>query len=395
MQLQGIKTIKSLGVRPTLDFEVNHKDHNFYGEGVVISNSHATCYSKLTALTAYLKWAYPSHFFLECIKNALKGQDPFAEIAQIIPELPYFNIKLLPPDLVKSDVEFKLERNDIRFGLGAIKSVSLKSIEKLQSFIDKEKSNKFHVFQAAKESSLNIGILASLIQSGVLSFFGENRPKMVLEAQIYSKLSERERQYLLTNGEKYAYDLINALKDYLNWNDGKAFKESRLDTIRKHTKSYLSIYSTNSKMPRLANYVYEKQLLGFSYSESLKALFIDKNPDLQNCNQIKNEVDKENFLCYCGEVIEVKSGISKKGNKYLRLLLGDETGSINCIFAGDKYARYADSGEIPKEGEICYIEGTKGDDCVFINRLSVQKFEIYFRVGQIKQNESESNQKIT
>lgn len=384
MQCQSIKTIKSIGVKPTLDFEVNHKDHNFYGEGVVISNSHATAYSQLTALTVYLKFKYPLYFYLECIKNAFKGQDPFYEISQIIPELPYFGIELLPPDLIKSEANFTLEGNNIRFGLGAIKSVNEKSIKNLQSFIDREKTNKFLVFQAAKESKLNISVLAALIQCGVLSSFSNDRSRLVLEAQVYSKLSDRERLYCLTNGVKYNYDLFTALKDYTNWNDGKAFKESRLNTIKRDIEPYREMYSYNKQNPKLTSYIYEKELLGFSYSHSLVSIFQPEYPELKSCENIKNNVDKGQTVHYIGHVSWMVKGKSRKtGADYVKLEVYDGSGSIICIMSGDKLARYMAQSQIPDEDDIVLIEGSKGDDCIFVNRLELQEFNIYFKTSQL------------
>jgi DNA polymerase III alpha subunit len=46
----------------------------------------------------------------------------------------YFGTKLLPPHIIKSDMDFKIEGEDIRFGLLSIKGISDKSIEKLNNF---------------------------------------------------------------------------------------------------------------------------------------------------------------------------------------------------------------------------------------------------------------------
>lgn len=350
--------------------------------------SHSLAYSVLTAISVHLKFNYPQQFFLHALRGVQKKPDPFEQITLIQTELPYFGIKLLPPDLVKSKMDFSLEGPDIRYGLSAIKGVAAKALEKLQYFLDKDKSNKFQVFHAAKETGLNVAVVSALIQSGCLESLGANRPRMVMEAQIWGKLSDREREYCLNNGDKYGYDLVVALKDYLNWNDGKPFKESRLETIRKHTKPYNDIYKLNATFPRLANYVYEKAMLGYSFSQNLRNVF-STHSDLKSCDEIKNQLDKDNSATIVGEVTEIRKSTSKAGNTYMKMVVADETGTITGIMVGEKLARFSANSETPKEGDVVFLEGTKNEDGIWINRCEIQTNKIYFRVNDLKKQPAE------
>lgn len=167
MQAQRVKSIRRIGTQNTIDLEVDHPDHNFYAEGIVVSNSHSVATSYLTALTVYLKYKYPLQFYLACL-NEVKGKPDFIEnISKINQELRHFNIKLLPPHILHSDIEFKIEGENIRFGLNSIKGISDKTIEKLNKFRTPH-SNKFEVFMGAKEAGLSIGVLGALIMAGCL-----------------------------------------------------------------------------------------------------------------------------------------------------------------------------------------------------------------------------------
>lgn len=387
MRLFRVKKVSLVGRKKSVDFKVSHRDHNFYANNLVTSNSHAYSYTKLTALTVYLKWKYPTLFFLEAIKKAHKDQKTQEAMNEILPELRYFGIKLLPPDLIKSSMDFTIEGNDIRYGLQSIKHV--KSLGQLTSFIDTEKSNKFHVFQAAKLAKMNISTLVSLIQTGCLSSFNNDRPAMVLEAQIWSKLSDREKNYCITNGAKYKYDLVAALQDYLNWNDGKVFKESRLNTIRRDTTPYISLYRQNRKYPELTAFMYERALLRYSYSYNLRQIFSKSRKELKSCDEILNEVDNHNECNIVGIIEESKFGVSKAGNDCLRMVLSDETGMITVIMTGDKVNRFLASSKVPEPGEIIYVEGQKGNDCIFMNFGVIEDFKIYFRPSEIKEGEED------
>ena len=122
-----------------------------------------------------------------------------------------FDIRLQPPHILRSDLDFAIEGKDIRFGLLSIKGISDKSVEKLNNFRNKY-SNKFEIFQAANEAGLNIGSLSALIQAGALSGFKQSRSKVVLEAQLWNILTNKEKQYCISIAEKNDYDLIKVVK---------------------------------------------------------------------------------------------------------------------------------------------------------------------------------------
>lgn len=346
--------------------------------------SHAVAYSLTSAISVYCKFNYPAYFFLEALKMSQKKQQPMEEIVQIVQELPYFGIKLLPPDLTRSEMDFCLEGNDIRYGLSAIKGVAEKALAKLRMFIDNQKGNKFQIFQAAKESGLNTLILSALIQSGCLSSMGSNRARMVYEYQIWNKLNDRERNYLLANGLNYSFDLIAALKEYLNWVDSKPFKATRLDTIRKQTAPYLEIYTKNNKYPEFANYAYESALLGFSHSTSLRSVFEKEHPMLQSCDHVKNALYKDDNVLMVGRIQEVKKWKSKNGNTTVKVTMYDETGTVEAMMCGNKIDMFLSSNPIPAEDEILYVEGKKGEGNVWINRMSVQDYKIAFNIRDLK-----------
>ena len=60
--------------------------------------------------------------------------DPLSEINKIQVELDLFGIKLLPPHITKSKMDFHIEGENIRYGLVSIKGISDKTIEKLNNF---------------------------------------------------------------------------------------------------------------------------------------------------------------------------------------------------------------------------------------------------------------------
>jgi DNA polymerase-3 subunit alpha len=353
------------------------------------NKSHSLAYAALAAITIYLKFNHPQQFFLSLLKMTRNEPDPIGEISKIQKEMNYFNIKLLRPHIIKSEMDFSIEGNDIRFGLLSIKGISDKSIEKLNGFRNKY-SNKFEIFQAAEEADLNIGVLCSLIQAGALTGFKQSRSKVVLEAQLWNILTSKEKKYAISFAEQFDYDLIRIIKHLNTFTDEKnkvIIKTSRLDTIKSKYEPYLKIYNQNSKSESFANWYYEKRLLGYTYERTLKEIFTEKRENLLSINEINDE-ELNSKVALVGEVVDVYSGVSKneKKTKYLRLKVADETGEMTTLIFNDKIdnCKTLNGNKNPEEKNIVIIKGSKKEDCIFADLIAIQDHQIYMKLSEIK-----------
>lgn len=393
MKTLKIISKKEIGISESVDLEVEDSSHNFYAEGLVTSNSHACAYSMLTASTAWLKAKYPKEFFLSLLKMTKHEGDSIAEIAKIHPELIHFGIKLLPPHIYKSKVDFSIEGNDIRFGLSSIKGVAGKTIEKLQKF-RKENANKLELFESAKEAKIDIGTLCSFIQAGLYDEMSMTRVRMVYEAQLWNILTEKEKLYAKRIGEKFKYDVVEILKELPKMKDdkGKAvIKESRLETLRKKAKPYIDIYRLNKVSSDFANWYYENRLLGYSASVILREIFKSVNEDLISIQEV-NDAEVESHVSFIGKISEIKAGKSReKGNPYIKLIVNDETGGIKVMAfeKAMKYIQESHQGKLPEEDDVVIVEGQKKDGTVFANNIATQKNRIYTRLSELKNLEEE------
>ena len=240
------------------------------------NKSHSISYSFLAAWTCYLKFNFPQEFFLSLLRMTKYEPSPQEEISKISQELSFFGIELLPPDLALSDMVFSKEGKNIRFGLNSIKGISEKSLSYLKDFRSSNQPNKYETFMSAKDSGLNIGVLSALIQAGTLSSFKTNRPRLVLEAQVFNLLTDREKRNFTSIGIEYNFDILSAVDDTVKkqriGDDGKPIiKPSRFETLKKKYQSYKKIYEQNKKYEDFANWYFEKSLLGFSYSNELRS----------------------------------------------------------------------------------------------------------------------------
>jgi DNA polymerase-3 subunit alpha len=352
------------------------------------NKSHSIAYAGLAAITIYLKFNYPQQFFLSLLKMSRNEPDPIGEISKIQKEMHNFGIKLLPPHIIKSEMDFSIEDKDIRFGLLSIKGISDKSIEKLNSFRNKY-SNKFEIFEAAEEAGLNIGALSALIQAGALSGFNQSRSKIVLEVQLWNMLTSKEKKYAISFAEKLDYDLIKIIKHLNKFTDEKnkvVIKDNRLDTIKEKYAPYLSIYEQNNKSESFANWYYEKKLLGYTYNKNLKDIFAEKRENLKYISDVLDE-PVNSKIALVGQIEEVFSGISKNAKKtrYVRLKISDETNTISVLIFNDNIeTNKLLNNRNFEEGNIVIVKGSKRDDCIFGELIAIQDHEIYMKLNDLK-----------
>jgi len=353
------------------------------------NKSHSIAYAALAACTIYLKFNYPKQFFLSLLKMTRHEPDPIGEISKIQKEMGSFGIKLLRPHIIKSDMDFSIENEDIRFGLLSVKGISDKSIEKLNSFRNKY-SNKFEIFQAAEEADLNIGVLCSLIQAGALTGFKQSRSKIVLEAQLWNILNVKEKKFSISFGEKFDYDLIKIIKHLNTFTDEKGkviIKTTRLETIKKRYEPYLDIYNQNSKSESFANWYYERRLLGYTYEKTLRDIFADKRQDLLSITEVLN-APIGTRLFFVGEIVDVYTGIAQneRKTKFCRVTITDETNTIDTLLFNDfiETNKSLNNNKNYQEKNIVVVKGTKKDNAVFGEVIAIQDQKIYMKLSELK-----------
>jgi DNA polymerase III alpha subunit len=316
--------------------------------------------------------------------------DPFDQVNKIARELNHFDMKLLPPDLAKSSMDFTVEGKDIRYGLNCIKGVSEKSLQSIVDFRESEISNKFDVFLAAKDAKINIGVLSSLIQAGALSSFGNSRSRMALEAQAFNILTDREKRNFIALGPKHSYDVLNILgtevlkKQSVGDDNKPLMKESRTETFLKKYRLYKNIYDKNKSFEKFANWYFENQLLGYSYTHTLRDVFKNEAGNLMNCYEVCSAETKEGVK-FVGVVKDCSRRlVSRNNNRYIRLTLADELGRIDCMFFDPKLEKYLEEKGLPEKDSIITIVGKKSDDIVFVDDMNILDGRIYMKLSDVK-----------
>ena len=364
------------------------------------NKSHSIAYAAQAALTTYLKFKHPKEFFLALLKMSRHEPEPIPEISKIHREMNELGVSLLPPHLIKSQMDFSIENDGIRFGLLSIKGISDKSIEKLQKFKNKY-STKFEIFEAAKKAGVDMGILCALIQAGSFEGFNQSRTRVVYEAQVWNTLTSREKVLVHKFGKKFDYDLIKIIKYlYTHKNpDGKLYiLEKRQGTIKKKVSKYNDIYKQNNKSEDFANWYYENKLLGYTYGIRLIDIWSNYTNNLITLNTAKN--------CALDSRVKVVGfvegkpfrGTSRNGNPYFRFNLSDENKQIKIMIFNDKMwnAIGKDGSKAPTDGEIVIVKGVTKDEVIFADEIYPQrKNSIYTKLADLKGKKISNDKSLT
>ncbi len=92
------------------------------------NKSHSAAYGLLSYRTAYLKAHYPVEFMTALLSC---DRDNTTKVVRLIEAARSMGIRILPPDVNASELDFTVSGDAIRFGLGAIKNVGSIAIESI------------------------------------------------------------------------------------------------------------------------------------------------------------------------------------------------------------------------------------------------------------------------
>jgi DNA polymerase-3 subunit alpha len=206
------------------------------------NKSHAACYAIIAYQTAYLKANYPVEYMAALLTAEASDLD---RISTLIEECKKMKIEVLPPDANESFSNFSVvpEKNQIRFGLSAIKNVGYNVVELI---INERKKNGHFVTIEDFVSRVDIKVL------------NKKSMESLTKAGVFDTLKERNQ--ILTNLEK--------LMDWAKKNQ-KIKESGQRGLFDNATSVSFSNGITLDKAEPINNYdklMWEKELLGLYIS---------------------------------------------------------------------------------------------------------------------------------
>jgi DNA polymerase-3 subunit alpha len=164
--------------------------------GYGFNKSHAAAYALVAYQTAYLKTNHPVEFMAASMTLDLGNTD---KLAHFRPELDRLGIKLLPPDINRSEVAFAVETNPktgkpaIRYALAAIKGVGAQAMDDIVA--ERGRNGPFKdLFDFAARldtKSFNRRQFESLVKAGAFDCLDPNRAQSFAAAELLLRQASR------------------------------------------------------------------------------------------------------------------------------------------------------------------------------------------------------------
>ncbi len=174
--------------------------------GYGFNKSHAAAYALVAYQTAYFKANYPVEFMAALLTSEMGDTD---KIVKYIDECRAMDLRVQPPDVNVSAVQFSVAGDTIRFGLAAIKNVGEAAMESILA--TRKQDGPFRSledFCARVDLRLvNRRVLESLIKAGAFDSLG--LPRAHLMAGVDTALETGQRQQReKAEGQASFFDLL-------------------------------------------------------------------------------------------------------------------------------------------------------------------------------------------
>ena len=315
--LQGAKKKGLVQAKANKMFE---QIHHFAGYG--FNKSHSAAYAYLAFQTAYLKAHYPLHFMAALLTSeAERGVTD--QVVKYINECKEMGIKVLPPDINDSELNFSVHDGAIRFGLAAIKNVGATAAEGLI----KERERKgtfrtpFDLVAGADSRVINRKVLENLIKAGAFDSLGWPRSRcfhlidsMIGYAHEDQKARSSSQTLLFGGGELRPPDVPEEIMAMSEWNEA---------LFLSYEKDALGFYITGHPLTQ--------------FGSELDRLVSHKLAELDE------EKDFNMDVRLAGIVSNVKLTKTRKEERMATFNLEDMTGGIEVVAFPDAYTKNYES----------------------------------------------------
>ena len=288
------------------------------------NKSHAAAYAVISYRTAYLKAKYTKEYYASLITSVLNNVE---KVTEYIEECSKLGIKVLPPDVNHSDVNFSIEDNNIRFGLLAVKNVGRNFISAIineRALGGPYKSFDDFVYRL-KETDINKRQVESLIKAGAFDSLGYKRSQLYF---VYEKIIENAQSISKTtkNGQ---LDITQFLS-----NDEMSDAMPKIE------------YPEVNEFPTKELLLYEKDVLGMCFSGNIMDSY-KKHLDVLKPTEISNILSDETLVekskaCVAG-IITARSIKKTKNDENMAFVkISDSLGEIELIIFPKSYEQYSE-----------------------------------------------------
>ncbi len=325
MKEEFIKRAVKRGISEKIAIQIFNLIAPFAGYG--FNKSHSAGYAHLSYTTAYLKANYPLEFMSALLTSEMgKSED---RLFLFLNETKRLGIKILPPDINKSYYEFRIEGENIRFGLGGIKNVGENAAKAITQ--EREKKGKYKDFEdflLRTKKFVNKKCVEFLIKAGCFDSLEPDRKYLleILDDEI--KKVNQERVYYMKM-QLSIFDL------------GKKEVKPKAKERRKIKKDEFLPYEKEAFGFYLSGHPMDKYRVFYDGFKLIPSSQIDENLDGK-------------VIAVGGAVVSKRTKRDKNGNPYATVSIRDFEGEIDVIVFSKQYE---DTKDILKNDSLIIVKG--------------------------------------
>lgn len=294
--------------------------------GYAFNKSHTAGYGMISYWTAYLKANHPASYMAALLTSVADDKD---KMAVYLAECRKMGIRVLPPDVNESGLQFTPVGNDIRFGLGAVRNVGANVVESiLKTREEKGKFTSFVDFLSKIELTVcNKRVIESLIKAGAFDSLGHSRLDLyrhheaAVDAVLSSKKQEAHGQFdLFGGGDEEDGGESAPLGFSINW--------------------------TGEEWDRKTKLAFEREMLGLYVSSHPLAgaeRILARASDAPLLDVVNGERRNNDEVRIAGLISKVEKRINKAGNQWAIATVEDLDASIEALFFPKVYPLYVDA----------------------------------------------------
>ncbi len=299
------------------------------------NRSHSAAYAFVAYQTAYLKCHYPVEYLSALLSSVSDNKD---QTQLYIEEAQKYGIKVLPPDINKSYLEYTPDGDNIRFGLAAIKQVGEPVVEAIIK--EREENGEFkNIFDFCKRVDakfVNKKSLEGLIKAGAFSNIEKSRKQLFDNIEHILDVTSKEAKDKAL-GQVSLFSALGGDDEFINvqYQLVGSDKEYTDKEIQQFEKEFLGFYVTSHPL--------------FSLRDKMQFLMTHRISELAGLKE-------EEEATICGLITATRQIPTKKDpSKFLRFVtIEDLTGKVDCVCFHKKLMEYAD---ILQQENIVIITG--------------------------------------
>ena len=287
------------------------------------NRAHSSAYAFVAYQTAYLKCHYPVEYLSALLSSVAGDQE---KTQAYIEEALKYGIKVLPPDINKSYLEYAPDGKNIRFGLASIKQVGEAVIEEIIKEREANGNYKsiYDYIKRLDTKCSNKKTLEGLIKAGAFASIEKSRKQLMDNIEYITATASKESK-AKESGQGSLFDMLG---------DTSAIEDAKFQ---------LSGSDEEYDARTLQNF--EKEFLGFYVTSHPLSTIRDKLPFLMT-HKITEipEQPNDKIVTICGLITGVKQIPTKKDpTKFIRFVtVEDLSGKIEVIAFNGKIQEYGD-----------------------------------------------------